>query len=79
MGIVRDSDHSNGSPTTTRTGTRVRDAADADGHGGYDPDRIGGCVPLLGSGTCPRQSQRSSTTIEKPRWTDSDPEWDAYD
>jgi uncharacterized protein (DUF433 family) len=40
MTIVRDPEHSDGSPTIEGTGIRVKDIATAYEHSGYDPDEI---------------------------------------
>ena len=40
MGIVRDSEHSDGVPTIEETGIRVKDIASAYEHSGYGPDEI---------------------------------------
>ncbi|GAA0232915.1 DUF433 domain-containing protein [Halobaculum roseum] len=45
--IVRDDDHSAGSPTIEGTGIRVVDVASAYEHSGYDPDEITQLYPPL--------------------------------
>jgi hypothetical protein len=40
MGIVRDSQHSDGAPTVEGTGIRVKDIAVAYEHSGYEPDEV---------------------------------------
>ena len=47
MGIVRDSDHSDGAPTVGGTGIRVKDVASAYEHSGYSPDEITQLYPDL--------------------------------
>jgi len=47
MGIVRDPDHSDGTPTVEGTGIRVKDIASAYEHSGYDPDEITQLYPDL--------------------------------
>jgi uncharacterized protein (DUF433 family) len=47
MGIVRDSEHSDGAPTIEGTGIRVKDIASAYEHSGYDPDEITQLYPDL--------------------------------
>lgn len=50
MGIVRDSDHSDGAPTVEGTGIRVKDIAVAYEHSGYGPDEITQLYPDLSLG-----------------------------
>ena len=40
MGIVRDQQHSDGTPTIEGTGIRARDVATAYEHSGYDTEEI---------------------------------------
>jgi len=47
MGIVRESEHSDGAPTVEGTGIRVKDIAEAYEHSGYDPDEITTLYPDL--------------------------------
>ena len=47
MGIIRDSQHSDGVPTIEGTGIRVKDVAEAYEHSGYDPDEITQLYPDL--------------------------------
>jgi uncharacterized protein (DUF433 family) len=47
MGIVRDSEHSDGAPTIEGTGIRVKDIASAYEHSDYDPDEITQLYPDL--------------------------------
>ena len=47
MGIVRESEHSNGAPTVEGTGIRVKDIAEAYEHSDYDPDEITTLYPNL--------------------------------
>ncbi|MFB6190807.1 MAG: DUF433 domain-containing protein [Candidatus Nanohaloarchaea archaeon] len=47
MTIVRDEEHSQGSPTIEGTGIRVVDIAKAYEHSGYDPDEITELYPEL--------------------------------
>ena len=53
MSIVRDDEHSDGSPTVEGTGIRVQDVADAYEHSGYDPDEITQLYPDLSLGRPP--------------------------
>jgi len=50
VGIVRDQQHSDGTPTIEGTGIRGRDIAVADEHSGYDPDEITHLYPSLSLG-----------------------------
>lgn len=50
MGIVRESEHSDGAPTIEDTGIRVEDIAVAYEHSGYDPDEITELYPDLSLG-----------------------------
>lgn len=45
--IVRDPEHSDGSPTIDGTGIRVRNVASAYVHSGYSPDEIVELYPAL--------------------------------
>jgi len=47
MGIVQDSEHSDGAPTISGTRIRVKDIASAYEHSGYDPDEITQLYPDL--------------------------------
>ena len=47
MGIVRNSEHSDGAPTINETGIRVKDIASAYEHSSYDPDEITQLYPDL--------------------------------
>lgn len=47
MEVVRDDEHSDGSPTLEGTGIRVIDVAEAYEHSGYDPDEITQLYPYL--------------------------------
>ena len=47
MGVVRDTDHSDGAPTVGATGIRVKDVASAYEHSGYSPDEITQLYPDL--------------------------------
>lgn len=47
MSIVRDPEHSDGSPTISDTGIRVKDVARAYEHSGYEPDEITQLYPDL--------------------------------
>jgi uncharacterized protein (DUF433 family) len=47
MGIVQDSEHSDGAPTIEKTGIRVKDIVSAYEHSGYSPDEITQLYPNL--------------------------------
>lgn len=47
MSIVEEQEHSDGAPTISGTGIRVKDIADAYEHSGYDPDEITQLYPEL--------------------------------
>ena len=65
MGIVRDSQHSDGAPTVEGTGIRVKDIAVAYEHSGYEPSELTesrGESPVLERGD---ESANLSTTDMK--------------
>mgnify|MGYP002280788704 CR=1 FL=1 len=73
MGIVRDSDHSDGAPTVGATGIRVKDIASAYEHGGYNPDEITGLYPDLTLGDVHRALACYDDHIDDFRSSSSEP------
>jgi uncharacterized protein (DUF433 family) len=72
MGIVRDSEHSNGAPTVEGTGIRVKDIASAYEHSGYDPDEITQLYPDLSLGDVHRALAYYYDHIDDFRTTSSE-------
>ncbi|WP_121820936.1 DUF433 domain-containing protein [Halostella salina] len=73
MGIVRDSEHSDGVPTVEGTGIRVEDIASAYEHSGYDPDEITQLYPDLSLGDVHRALAYYYDHIDDFRSPSSDP------
>lgn len=72
MGIVQDSDHSDGAPTVEGTGICVKDIATAYERSGYDPDEITQLYPDLESEMSIERS-RTTTTKSTFRLPSSEP------
>lgn len=73
MGIVRDSDHSDGAPTVGDTGIRVKDVASAYEHSGYSPDEITQLYPDLTLGNVHRALAYYYDHIDDFRSSSSEP------
>ena len=73
MGIVRDTDHSDGAPTVEGTGIRVEDIASAYEHSGYEPDEITQLYPDLSLGDVHRALAYYYDNIDKFRSATSEP------
>ncbi len=73
MDIIRDPDHSDGSPTVAETGIRVADIATAYEHSGYDPDEITQLYPDLTLSDVHRALAYYYDHIEEFRSPSSDP------
>lgn len=73
MGIVRESEHSDGAPTIEDTGIRVEDIAVAYEHSSYDPDEITELYPDLSLGDVHRALAYYYDHIEDFRSGSSEP------
>ena len=73
MDIIRDPDHSDGSPTVAKTGIRVENIATASEHSGYDPDEITQLYPDLTLSDVHRALAYYYDHIEDFRSPSSDP------